>query len=1110
MSYRCHMCRGPAELEEGERPPDPRDRHAKLYCFDCKKLKKAPPCLACGLPVRWAKRGEEDVYHDNCRRCVSCFQVVGKRELVKLAGRMFCGSCGNLFGQFFAPGRRPDDERLKETFEAWDSDRNGSIESGELKRVLKALDPNFAERDIMHLMESIDKNSNGIIEYNEFCDWILQGDPLKLEKSSFENVMTRFMQDAAKAINGWQLNIAEVQLRDDGCVFVCGNGDANYEAHSVKAISGLELITLDPEEFIVRVECNESGLNVQTNTGRPVCLGGTGTQFGPWESPEGFYICGLRVKPNEDGSDRVVGIESSPIQTAKSFDYNGCVRYCAEKELTSTLREILAKSAVDIDAFGIGGVTPLMLASQYGNLASMRLLLSSKAKLDIADEDGWTALTLASKCGQTAAVELLCSKFKSGSNDGGKALSQALANAHNGAARALLRAGMGPAPQGSYALEPILDAAKCKLSAPTLSPAPGSYANPVVLHIGHESVARSATPKDLNQAKAAIAKGSTKGVKLYYTLDGRDPFVVGKPVVGPVKLTGEKNHVRVVAVSGKDRSVVIDAVYVVCHYVVPDEVVSGTLKLRAHPLVCPMLKSVMCEALNMQEERFNTHLDETANEIQSGGKIWMYVEVEDKDPQHKIIIEKPWKLMADAKKQKQKVEKWVADVEKALGEKPVIKKVSKHKGEGKKEHIAIEFTLSRTAEEQFEDQLSDPNSFLRTKAKLQAWFDESSFDKEVEEKVGPLLCDLDIHSKLHGALGKKNDVDEVTGLGEGDKGVIAMLCAEADRKKIKKKFGTAVADAFKQATVGEVQVAPGELYVNYSIDILNGVRSDGHMVNGGEVVKMLNTHEFVKDLMRELNTRGVNIGIEVDTPASARELNDLQFNLEWDHPKGAKQEKDYLDGACFVYAEERLCQVVDFRSAEQEIQVHDGADTKDTLSMSRKIARAVTHSGDMMTEIGGEHHMKVNLAAIPSEVTDMYFVLSAYDAKDLSAFPNPAVEIHDIVSGRELSEYTIASAGKSQAVIMGSFSKLDSGKWIIKGIGQTCEGNAKDYQPIRDALADLQKQYVRWENRGDLVKLRLLKKLDRLKKGGDSKFAQLMNWACDMPLEVFQALIKFI
>ena len=95
-----------------------------------------------------------------------------------------------------------------------------------------------------------------------------------------------------------------------------------------------------------------------------------------------------------------------------------------------------------------------LLANPHSRTCFLALRLAREANPNLADCDGWTALTYASRCGSPEAVQALLEKGAGEEkNDGGRASKEALRVQHNAAARALLRAGFGPAPQGTFALE---------------------------------------------------------------------------------------------------------------------------------------------------------------------------------------------------------------------------------------------------------------------------------------------------------------------------------------------------------------------------------------------------------------------------------------------------------------------------------------------------------------------------------------------------------------------------------------------------------------------------------------------------------------------------------
>eukprot|EP00928_Gymnodinium_smaydae_P021993 TRINITY_DN18614_c4_g1_i1.p1 TRINITY_DN18614_c4_g1~~TRINITY_DN18614_c4_g1_i1.p1 ORF type:complete len:200 (-),score=62.06 TRINITY_DN18614_c4_g1_i1:371-886(-) len=63
-------------------------------------------------------------------------------------------------------------EKTKEIFRSWDADGNGTISKQELERVLIMLNPSFKKTDINKMFKSADKNKDGVIDYEEFVEWL--------------------------------------------------------------------------------------------------------------------------------------------------------------------------------------------------------------------------------------------------------------------------------------------------------------------------------------------------------------------------------------------------------------------------------------------------------------------------------------------------------------------------------------------------------------------------------------------------------------------------------------------------------------------------------------------------------------------------------------------------------------------------------------------------------------------------------------------------------------------------------------------------------------------------------------------------------------------------
>lgn len=107
----------------------------------------------------------------------------------------------------------------------------------------------------------------------------------------------------------------------------------------------------------------------------------------------------------------------------------------------------------------------------------------------------------------------------------------------------------------------------------------------------------------------------------------------------------------------------------------------------------------------------------------------------------------------------------------------------------------------------------------------------------------------------------------------------------------------------------------------------------------------------------------------------------------------------------------------------------------------------------------GHHCITANLALMPSNITRLYFILSAYNSPNIGCFPNPSFKMYDPSDPDiQLCSYTIQSAADSQAVIMCVVErneKDEKGNWNIFEIGKLSDGNAKYYQPIMETISNI-------------------------------------------------------
>lgn len=164
-------------------------------------------------------------------------------------------------------------------------------------------------------------------------------------------------------------------------------------------------------------------------------------------------------------------------------------------------------------------------------------------------------------------------------------------------------------------------------------------------------------------------------------------------------------------------------------------------------------------------------------------------------------------------------------------------------------------------------------------------------------------------------------------------------------------------------------------------------------------------------------------------------LNHVVFDLHWGYPSSGK---DYLDASCLVYEGSKFLKEVDYRR-------------RDNLF-------GITHSGDVMDDVRkiGHHTLHVFLKQIPSNVTHLFFTLSAWACPNIARYPNPSLKFYEASNTKtDLCKTTFTNAVNSQAVVMCSVSRKNEGRWDIFESGKLSPGNAKDYEPLKRTISEL-------------------------------------------------------
>jgi stress response protein SCP2 len=196
------------------------------------------------------------------------------------------------------------------------------------------------------------------------------------------------------------------------------------------------------------------------------------------------------------------------------------------------------------------------------------------------------------------------------------------------------------------------------------------------------------------------------------------------------------------------------------------------------------------------------------------------------------------------------------------------------------------------------------------------------------------------------------------------------------------------------------------------------------------------------------------------------------------------RQPDYLDGSCLVYAEERLLDVIDFRGAHSatmcDCKGQKASSATFEWSAGKGQAASVLHSGDVMDQESGTHVIRVQVDALPACATDVFFMISAYNCRNLSLFHPLSVRLLDGSKKDSherppvLGELPVANAGTASAIVTGALTRrLES--WFLREFTTTpCQATVRDYAPVEALLALAQERHCRWRRRRQFILLSLL------------------------------------
>lgn len=114
-------------------------------------------------------------------------------------------------------------ETVAAVFRRWDQDGNGTIDQSEFTRFLVKL--GMTEDEAKLMFESADANKNGVVEYEEFVDWIFQKAPdhVQKEESKAPDNIETFSGKASVAQPQEESKVPSVPCMDVEVVDLAGN-----------------------------------------------------------------------------------------------------------------------------------------------------------------------------------------------------------------------------------------------------------------------------------------------------------------------------------------------------------------------------------------------------------------------------------------------------------------------------------------------------------------------------------------------------------------------------------------------------------------------------------------------------------------------------------------------------------------------------------------------------------------------------------------------------------------------------------------------------------------------------------------------------------------------
>jgi len=171
--------------------------------------------------------------------------------------------------------------------------------------------------------------------------------------------------------------------------------------------------------------------------------------------------------------------------------------------------------------------------------------------------------------------------------------------------------------------------------------------------------------------------------------------------------------------------------------------------------------------------------------------------------------------------------------------------------------------------------------------------------------------------------------------------------------------------------------------------------------------------------------------------SNASPLRNISFVVKWGWPQ-RDGKRAFLDATCFVYTGRTLLTAVDYR-------------TKDVVA-------GMSHSGAKMQNSTrrGQHVISISLPALGSDITHIFFTMSACHLPNIGSFLDPAIELYDKAHPTKqlCPAAVIGNNGDSKAVVVCCLKRVEGG-WDYIELSTRTNGFVYNYKPIEHAIQNL-------------------------------------------------------